>query len=489
MGLFIFPFLIQAKTINVASCNQADVQTAIDFAVDGDTVEIPAGECSWANQLIIKKSLVLRGAGNDLTKINHNFNGSLVHIELNADVPLRITNLFINSQTNNTGYSSIYIKGSVNGSYALTRIRIDHNKINKGTRAIFLRGWIEGLIDNNIFINNNIAIGPCGDYHQSWNRPIVAGTINSLFIEDNLFLINNNADREPNHLIYNQEGARSVTRYNVFDGTAYTNGSSIFYDSHGNQKQYNPDNLNACDFRGQPILEVYNNIMKGYKSYSILDFRGGSVLFFNNEMSLISGSKPYIDLREEESWTSGGQYCPACPADTVWPAEDQITNSFFWNNVSNGTLLTEVNLRTDQEIEFIQENRDYFMHEPSAIGGKSIYTGRQGAAGNGSDGTLAFSSLGANAYYPYSPYIYPHPLRTNCTMYPSLCDSGSQPSCTIFGDVVCDQEVNSLDIQAVINIFLGINTDADQRSRADLNGDSMIDILDIQRIIYLFLGL
>jgi len=52
-----------AATVDAASCSQDDVQTAIDSAIRGDTVKIPAGSCTWTSSLSITKSITLQGAG------------------------------------------------------------------------------------------------------------------------------------------------------------------------------------------------------------------------------------------------------------------------------------------------------------------------------------------------------------------------------------------------------------------------------------------
>ncbi len=47
-GIFGLAKSSWAATINAASCSQAVVQTAIDGAQDGDTINIPAGSCIWS---------------------------------------------------------------------------------------------------------------------------------------------------------------------------------------------------------------------------------------------------------------------------------------------------------------------------------------------------------------------------------------------------------------------------------------------------------
>ncbi|OGD57431.1 hypothetical protein A3I57_02195 [Candidatus Beckwithbacteria bacterium RIFCSPLOWO2_02_FULL_47_23] len=444
-------------TVTAASCSYADVTSAITSASAGDTVTVPAGICTWTSTLTIKKGINFVGAGSSSTTITNTVSNTVI-ITLVSDVAIRISGFKFDKGTNLNGtFNAIYIDGKTDGSFGLTKLRIDNNIFNKGTRTVYAHGWVEGVIDHNSFVNCNICVGIAGDNTYSWNRPITAGTTNSLFIEDNTFTINNSTDREPNQPIYHQEGGRSVTRYNTFDGTAYTNGNTIWYDSHGN---WGDIIAGTPDYRGQPILEIYNNVMKGHHSYEMVDFRGGSVLFYNNTLSYTTGSVPTINLREEESWTSGGQFCPSCPVFTVWPSWDNLTNSFFWNNTSNGVTIDESNYSTyitlkvpDKEAEFIQKDRDYFVHAPQSSGGKSTYPTVPGKY------DMTFSSSVANAYYPYTPYAYPHPLA----IAPPLK-----------GDFNSDSKVNDLDFTSFKNAFKSTFN-----AIFDLNSDSAIDVKDL----------
>ena len=131
-----------------------------------------------------------------------------------------------------------------------------------------------------------------------------------------------------------------------------------------------------------------------------MNLRGGSLIIYNNTFTTLVGSPTTIALTEEESWQT--EFFN--PLRTTWPAEDQINNTFIWNNTLNGATITDVNLNFPSDTTFIKKDRDYFMHAPQATGGKSTYPTRAGAS------DMTFSSSGANAYYPYTPYTYPHPL-------------------------------------------------------------------------------
>ena len=408
----------------------SDVNSALSDADSGDTINIPSGTFEWTSQLSIIKAVSIIGAGKTLTQLTHSYAGTLISVAPGSDVIVRISGIHFYQTTNNGSYSAVKVTGSKTEAYNLSQIRIDNNKFTKGVRSIYASGRVEGLIDNNEFLNCNIAVLVVGDNDYAWARTIAAGTEHALFIEDNTFTINNDADREPNEQIYHQEGGRTVIRYNTFDGDAYTTGSSLFLDSHGNWPYY--DDVGYA-YRGQPLIEIYENDFDGYQSYRIVNIRGGSLLIYNNTFDLVSGSA-FLSVTEEDCW----QTYLFTPLDEAWPSEDAITNTFIWGNTFNGDAQDSADIiakNIDSECtaldtphgcctgsgtgtcdnDFIQEDRDYFLHAPLAAAGGtdgiSTYTDRAGAAGNAADGTLTWTDDVDNAYFPYTAYQYPHPLQ------------------------------------------------------------------------------
>lgn len=374
-----------AATHATASCSFSDVSAAYVQASDGDVIEIPAGSSTWTSTLVIKKAITLMGAGRDSTLIQGT--GRVIEISPSSNVKIRVSGIGFLS-------ASVYVKGNRSNSYCLDQVRIDHCKFVNGGDNIYAEGWIEGLIDHNFFMNNNRAIMIVGDNDCSWERPIEAGTSHALFIEDNVFKQTNAGGGGLNENIYHQEGARTVIRYNDFDGTEYTSYAYVPFDSHGTQSYYDGKGI-----RGQPLIEVYNNTFRYHHSYRVCYFRSGSILFHDNSFTFITSSVEIV-LTEEEGWQS----IFFSPLRTTWAAEDQIMNCFFWNNTRNGSPITNITLNAPSDAIFIQKDRDYFMHQPQSTGGKAIYIGRPG-------GAESFSSTGANAYYPYVPFTYPHPLQ------------------------------------------------------------------------------
>lgn len=381
-----------------ASASRSDVLTAYGLCAENDTLIIPAGIETWATPITIGKGLIIRGAGSTSTVITGTGSNAIFFLYLYGgsknDEIIDISDMGFTYTTNDTGGSAIDVDARYN-SFA-TRLKIHGNKFTKGTRALYLTGRIKGVVWNNTFLNVNGDIIASGDSTTSWSRSILAGTEEAIFIEDNTFTSNASCDREPGYVLYHQDGARTVFRHNTIDKTAYTAGYAYILDSHGNQNYYD----GSGDFRGQPITEYYENDIAVYRSNEMAYFRGGSVLFWNNTMTTVTGTPDWIHLTEEESW----QTSFFSPLRTVWPAEDQIMNSFFYGNTGNGASV-DPTLKNAADPTFIEQDRDFFLHAPQASGGKETYPTRAGAD------DMTFSSSGANAYYPYTPYTYPHPLR------------------------------------------------------------------------------
>lgn len=64
LGILVYPFTQAQAQVNAASCNTSDVQTAINQATEGQTVNIPAGTCTWTSGVTISgKGLIIKGAG------------------------------------------------------------------------------------------------------------------------------------------------------------------------------------------------------------------------------------------------------------------------------------------------------------------------------------------------------------------------------------------------------------------------------------------
>ena len=385
------------------TCSPTSVANAIAVASPGDTVFIPAGNCTWSSTLTIDQAITLQGAGSSSTIITHSetipelggHHHALIYVKPSSNVQIRITGIGFDLKHNNPGAyyrEAIYVNPV--GNPELNNFRIDHCSFTKGIGTLLFAGIIFGVVDNNTFINSQLAIYLEGGGHAIWDDyEITAGTGDMLFFEDNYFYFDNNGeDNSHDGIFYGQSSTRYVARWNTVDATDFTNCTSMnFVHNHGNQGAY------PAGLRGFPLTEVYNNTIDTYLGYNMYSFRGGSFLLFNNADTTVTSENIVVHIREEE----------CAGADKTWPWEDQVTNSFIWNNTHNGSPIHAANPYKVSPCAdpYLTEDKDYFMHAPQSTGGKSSYPTRRGA------NDMTFSSSGANAYYPYTPYTYPHPLR------------------------------------------------------------------------------
>jgi len=416
-GLFLYVNVSYAATIYADDCSLASAQAAYTAASDGDTIVIPAGNCTWSTPLNIRKPLSIIGAGSE---------SSGTKLTAGSTSPYGFFNISGFYSTSLTRISGFYFEmkdwipqaaikvNNVNSD----NIRIDNNKFNYGNKAILFYNP-KGLIDNNYFYNSNLTIeysaGSDANANASWDS-IIPGTEDALFIEDNHFIADNNLPKRRNECIGTFHGGKLVARNNHWDSTAYTIGNNTEYPfvTHGNAI-YPGYYGNRGYRRGQSIVEIYNNTIEGHRIDNAFICRGSSNLIYNNMVKTNYGRCNIVQLIEEEYYAS----TQFNPLRTEWPAEDQIHNTFIWNNTVNGKAALTVGIQAGPGNFGIKENRDFFMHAPQAIGGKAIFTGRKGASGsypsNGSvypnTGTMVFLPEEPNAYYGYKPYTYPHPLQ------------------------------------------------------------------------------
>lgn len=415
--------IIRVSDFGDGTCSVANFQSAYNAASVGDTIQLPVGTNTWATGIIISKAVNIIGMGKNQTKLiaDSSLSTSLLRITgfSYSDV-LRISGICfdLGPVPRDPKYAILI------SNVTLDNLRIDHCEFHYGFQQLQIEGS-KGVIDNNYFYNPLKAIsfsaGSSIQASNSWND-MAMGTGNALFIEDNHFIDDANYNQS-----YSQErigtynGGKLVIRYNTFDSTNYPNTTTIDpIQTHGSAaggiiKGY--WQLGTGARRGQSTVEIYNNIMTGKRIDFMATLRGSANLIFSNK-AISAKYAPTIDMFEEEQ----DQYPQWDPSRTAWPAEDQIHNSFIWGNtlICNGiTNLNPVQIHPSST-NFIQENRDYWLHAPQSTGGREYFTGANGASssyptdGNTYPtlGTMVFTNGGPNAYYGYVPYTYPHPLTS-----------------------------------------------------------------------------
>ncbi len=346
---FVFAKTSLAATIYAASCSQPDVQTAINSASDGDTIQIPAGACSWDNYISVNtkssrtKMVKIIGAGsgsdpasntiitaNNSTHQNWGYGGKPVfvfwlHRNLSG---LRVAYIrFV--QNVNVGEEddwAIEIAGHADTYSSL--FRIDHcyfqfkagqysNAIHVGSvNGVDTSGtndmghpYIWGLFDHNTFsgsvsiqtvdvmpiydvtspgVYTYIGNGGWRDYSNSEHQ----GTWKNVFFEDNTFTSVSAIDSQA--ALDGNGGAALVIRYNTIKNN-WING-------HG------------ADSGSRSIkwVEIYNNTMlrdasSGAYFGSAVNSRGGTGVMYNNNFYDAShkGTGNPLGITGTDNWPDG----------------------------------------------------------------------------------------------------------------------------------------------------------------------------------------
>lgn len=351
IALFFTFSIANALTHQAKTGSRDDVQAAINKAKSGDTVFIPAGNFVFNGGATLKAGITITGAGRDKTTLRRTSSGGSWMFTVDCSN---------GGQVVITGLTIIGLSPNMSPGIKLTNncqdFRIYDNTFRKCMdRAIEIHGNTRGVIDHNIFIDNNLtAVVIFGDGDKGWQRKLELGSADAVYVEDNYFKQENIASSNMHHHIASNNGSRYVFRYNECDDG---NLSSSAVDAHGN-KFYWP--------RGSRGYEVYGNTFKSARRWVCMNMRGGDGVIFDNKFSG-SYSYPIQILHESDEGDGNCKY----------PCVDQIRQLYLWNNTYNGKSFEIRNRHPN----IIKLDRDYFLKEMPG----------------------------------YVPYTYPHPLTQTTT--------------------------------------------------------------------------
>ena len=296
-----------ASNIQAASCSQSDVQAAINSASNGDTVQIPAGTCTWNTQIRITKGITLQGAGAGNTIIKDGKqtgggqSGALILWSCAQNQANRMTGIEFQDGGRTTAivgpFGNIIFDCTNTGT---TSVRVDHNKFDHmiGTPLVF--NTAIGVVDHNTFLSNLPLDGLIRDQNpywnvcdptitsctpvdtdgykdgwgdHSWHDTITWGSKDFLFVEDNSFSFVNpdGSDATARSCHDGEEGTRLVWRFNTMYRCAVSN--------HGTES--------GGRKRGSLAMEIYKNGNSNKKwdggtKVTMSNVRSGSVLMWDN---------------------------------------------------------------------------------------------------------------------------------------------------------------------------------------------------------------
>ena len=290
-------------TYTAASCNENDVSAVINGpthkAVNGDIINVPAGNCTWMSGFKLPAGIGMSiiGAGAANTTITDNFAGAspLVWATPQPGAALtRISGMTIQPKAGATLYSPFQIIGTCN-LIGCPNMRFDNMVIQPGWTG--QANWIVridnmyGVLDHNTVNGSStnsyclssvshsgwLGVGQYGD--NSWAAPDSLGTSAAIFFENNTFSYTSTNDTDGSDSYGDVGGGRLVVRYNTFN-PAPENGSTYL---HGTETGGRP--------RGGRQAEFYNNTVTCTSSCFVgaVEFRSGTGFVYNNTFTSTSG--------------------------------------------------------------------------------------------------------------------------------------------------------------------------------------------------------
>jgi len=267
--VFIFSSPVWANVNTLSDCSLPSVTKAISAATDGDSIICPSGNWTWSEKVTINKNIEFRGSGPDYTIITPVIGTAIV---ITGAKSFNI-NGFSFVGPSNQQYGFIQIASSGNGW------RIHNCKfINGIPRNIWVGNETDmtyGLIDNNMFILSTsgsmqgISILGAGIASRKENFMAYLGTINAVYIENNIFDFNDRSDGA----IDAGNAARFVFRHNLVKGTQIG--------MHGTDSGYRV---------GVAFYEIYENVFTGKAAGNAplgagYWIRSGTGVIYNNRIS------------------------------------------------------------------------------------------------------------------------------------------------------------------------------------------------------------
>jgi hypothetical protein len=275
-----------AATINAASPSRADVVTAINSAVDGDTVIIPAGTgTDWTTKLTVTKGITIigqtttnsdNGTTSDQTIIVDNLDRGapggqpFFDCTTNTGQSLRISGITF---TGVGGSSTTMFNGAITFKGTSDQVRIDHCHFTGGLahlNFIAVYSTIYGVADHIVIdqlgsqLGQSRAFNGTGYGDLEFSQPAGWGTNKFFFMED-CYINNTNGANSGSGGWDSSEGGKYVVRHcHLYDVEILNHGTE---DGRG---------------RGGRAIEDYNNDYH-WSYLTVMDgIRSGSMIAHDN---------------------------------------------------------------------------------------------------------------------------------------------------------------------------------------------------------------
>jgi hypothetical protein len=359
----------QAATKNAASCSQANVQSAIASAAPGDTVQVPAGSCSWSGISITGIQLVGAGSSTAGTVIT----SGMVTLNKHSTQYTRLSGFRFaggdqHVETGETPTGKPYI--------------IDNNYFKMDVDGVALHlGANGGLLHHNQFTAESWTDGDVFSIQtvEDWSQAPTFGTADSagernIYFEDNTFT--NVVETAPDGDV----GARLVIRHNT-----YVDSSIVFHG--GDPSDSSPNG-------GNRQFEIYNNTFSRVSNQLPLNkwvwVRGSTGVIANNVI-------PKANSPDGSTYPDKVQIRLSLACPNPYPMQYQVGQSnptpehppshpvlIFGNTGSGTTDSSFISVDSSDTaggscgdpLDYIKQGRDYMLSNT----------------------------------WGWTPYVYPHPL-------------------------------------------------------------------------------
>lgn len=394
--------VLAQNTHTAASCNQSDVQAAVNSAADGNTVNIPAGSCTWNSGVTVPSNIgiTISGSGtpnsdssttapssscaigttitlspsstrtaftmspkygNSTTRLSCMTiaygSGPAIAFRIlgtctSSGCPnLRFDNLTFTNWTNHANAGISYGIGAIGDMFGV----IDHNQVN-GSQG-------SGVALAELSNASYLGVGYYGD--NSWAQPENFGSANFIFFENNTFNYASVGDNEGSAGSgQNQGGGRVVVRYNNF----YIDGANVPLSWHGTESNGRP--------RSGRTWEFYENTINCAASTECLEgvgARGGAGLTWGNTVAFASrsGMSTLIDLDTYRTQGSIGGW-GACDGSSPYDTNDGIT--YYSGTISSvsGNVITVSGSPGWTTNEWESNGSPYSVHDVTQSSGTEI---------------------------------------------------------------------------------------------------------------------
>ncbi len=329
LAYLAFAVAVRAQgTYTAATCNQSDVNAVVNgpihTAVDGDTIIVPTGSCTWSTGITYPSNIGITvigtgtpnsgssttGANSSCTQTSITVTGGITAFRPTPQYGNSTTRLSCMTIASGTGSGiALSVLGTC-ASSGCPNLRMDNITFSNwaGHANVGISYGINAVGDMFGVIDHNTINGSAGNYLQlveqsnasflgvgyygdnSWAQPEAYGSANFLFFENNTLNDAGLTDNEGTAgTQQNQGGGRVVARYNTFN----TDDINAELAWHGTESNGRP--------RSGRVWEFYDNTINcpaSTECQAPVSLRGGTGLTWSNTFSFASeaGLNTFMNL-------------------------------------------------------------------------------------------------------------------------------------------------------------------------------------------------